>query len=92
MVAVVFPSKPLFWAAAPEIVTSLAVISAIKLDGKVKLYFPASKPLNVWVEVTKTPFETLIVANVPEFETDTSSLPKIPTKVDPEIVATLVLS
>ena len=46
-VAVLVPSNNLLLAAAPKMVNAFDVISAVKLDGKVTVYFAASVPPKV---------------------------------------------
>ena len=92
IVASVVVSKFLFVAAALPIDNAFGVISALKPVGKFKLYFEASAPLKVCVEVTAIAVPAFAATKVPVFETVTTSAPTIPTKVEPEMVAVVVLS
>ena len=66
-------------------------MSAVNPVGTVKIYFEASAPPIVWVDVTTIPVPTVTLAKVPVFEIVTTSPPTTPTKVEPEIVAASVL-
>ena len=92
IVAVLVPSNILFAAEAEAIVKSFAVILAVNPDGNDTVYLVASAPPKVWVEVTTIPFPTVVAEKLPVPEMVTTSEPTTPTKVDPEIVAVVVLS
>src|SRR5690606_6933813 len=91
-VAVLVPSYNLSWASASPIVMIFGVISAVKPVGSTTVYFEASAPPSVCVEVTAIPVPAFTLAKVPVLLIVTSSLPTIPTRVDPDIVAAFVLS